>query len=70
MDARTVPLTVHSISDHELNLPSKSEVESDVVSLENPKRIDEGKAMTLPAVRKRGKATATGIAFDSTCLVP
>ncbi|MGA2874760.1 MAG: DUF2070 family protein [Nitrososphaerales archaeon] len=67
--AQTVPLTVHSISDHELNLPSKSEVESYVVSLENPKQIDEGKAMTLPVVKKQGKATATGIAFGSTCLV-
>ena len=39
------------------------------MSLENPNRIDEGKAMTLPVVKRQGKATATGIAFGSTCLV-
>ncbi len=65
----TVPLTVHSISDHELNLPSKSEVESYVMSLKQAKQIDEGSSMTLPVVRKQGKATVTGIAFGSTCLI-
>ena len=65
----TVPLTVHSISDHELNLPSKPEVESYIASLKQTKQIDEGKSMTLPVVKKQGKATVTGIAFGSTCLL-
>jgi len=64
-----IPLTVHSISDHELNLPSKSEVENYVGSLREAKQIDQGVSMSAPIVRKQGKATVTGIVFGSTCLI-
>ncbi|MHB2035966.1 MAG: DUF2070 family protein [Nitrososphaerales archaeon] len=64
-----IPLTVHSISDHELNLPSKSEVENYVGSLREAKQIDHGVSMSTPVVRKQGKATVTGIVFGLTCLI-
>jgi putative membrane protein len=67
--AETIPLTVHSISDHELNLPSKLEVENYVTSLKHAERIDQGRSMTLPCVKKQGKATVTGITFGSTCVI-
>ena len=65
----TVPLTVHSISDHELNLPSSTEVKKYTSSLNKPLSVDQGKLMTIPVTKQRGKATVTGIAFGSTCLI-
>ncbi len=68
-NSNTVPLTVHSISDHELNLPSKSEVENYISSLKENEQIEEGMTITTPVVREVGKATVTGIGFGSTCVV-
>lgn len=65
----TLPLTVHSISDHELNLPSKQEVAKYISSLKEPEKIEEGRSMTFPVIRTQEKATATGIAFGSTCVI-
>ena len=64
-----VPLTVHSISDHELNLSSKEEVSKYISTLKEPNKIDEGRSMTCSVVKTKGKATVTGIAFGQTCLV-
>lgn len=66
---KTIPLTVHSISDHELNLPSKNEVENYVLSLRQCELIEEGISMTQPVVRQIRKATVTGIGFGSTCVI-
>jgi len=64
-----VPLTVHSISDHDLNLPSKREVESYVSSFANSRTVDAGNSMSAPVVKRKNKATVTGIAFGSTALL-
>jgi putative membrane protein len=63
------PLTVHSVSDHDLNLPSKSEVENYVSSLTVPEVVESGKLMSRVISKTRGKSTVTGIAFEKTCLV-
>lgn len=67
--SESIPLTVHSISDHELNLPSRAEVEGYAKSLEQTKLTDEGRSMTLPVVKRQGKATVTGFAFGSICVI-
>ncbi len=64
-----VPLTVHSISDHDLNLSSKSEVEHYIDSLKHENVLDNGKTMSLPIVKRENKATVSGFAFGSTALV-
>lgn len=64
-----VPLTVHSISDHELNLPSKGEVSKYISTLKESSKLDEGMLMSRSVVKTKGKATVTGIAFGQTCLV-
>ena len=63
------PMTVHSISDHELNLPSATEVKKYTSSLKKPLSVDHGRLMTIPVTKHRGKATVTGIAFGTTCLI-
>ncbi|MGI0091472.1 MAG: DUF2070 family protein [Nitrososphaerales archaeon] len=66
---RVIPLTVHSISDHDLNLPSKSEVESYVASLKEAKQIDEGQSMTRPVIKRKNKATVTALALGSVAII-
>jgi putative membrane protein len=65
-----VPMIVHSMSDHGLNLPSKSQVERYVLELKNQNEsLDSGVTMTSPVSKTLGKATVTGLAFGSTVLV-
>jgi len=64
-----VPLTFHSISDHDLNLPSKEEVKKYTASLQQRETIDTGKKMSLPVTAHRNKATASGFALGKTLLV-
>jgi putative membrane protein len=62
-----LPMVVHSMSDHGLNLPSKTQVERYVSELKNQKAIlDSGITMSFPFVKQFGKATVTGLAFGST----
>lgn len=63
------PLTVHSISDHDLNLSSKSQVERYVESLVGAKPSELGGTMSLPLIKSKNKATVSGIAFGSTALI-
>ncbi|MCL4519276.1 MAG: DUF2070 family protein [Thaumarchaeota archaeon] len=63
------PMTVHSISDHDLNLSSRSQVEKYVYSLSSMKPTEEGSSISLPVVKKKNKATVSGIAFGSTALI-
>jgi putative membrane protein len=66
----TIPMVVHSMSDHGLNLPSKSQVERYVLELKNEEKIlDSGTTMSSPFARTLGKATVTGIVLGSTILV-
>ncbi|MDA4112324.1 MAG: DUF2070 family protein [Thaumarchaeota archaeon] len=62
----TIPLIVHSISDHDLNLPTKSEVGKYLSSLKQTKMVDEGNTMTEPVVKTRNKATVSGFALGHT----
>ncbi|MHB8566500.1 MAG: DUF2070 family protein [Nitrososphaerales archaeon] len=64
-----LPLTVHSISDHDLNLPSKSQVENYVSTFRKNKVIDRGGLMSAPLVRVKNKATVSGFALGLTALV-
>lgn len=64
-----IPVIFHSISDHELNLPSKEEVRKYAKSLENQTVLEQGRTMTLPGVVTEGKATALGFALGKTLLV-
>ncbi|MCL4539940.1 MAG: DUF2070 family protein [Bacteroidetes bacterium] len=63
------PLTVHSISDHDLNLSSKTQVDRYVASLLTRNPSEEGTTMSEPVVKKRNKATVSGLAFGSTALL-
>ncbi len=64
-----IPLIFHSISDHELNLPSKEEVAKYAESLEHRQTIETGRAMSAPIVAKEGKATVSGFALGKTLLI-
>jgi putative membrane protein len=64
-----LPLTVHSISDHDLNLPSKKQVERYVSSLQSGKVVDSGAKMSLPVTARKNKATVHGILFGSSVLL-
>jgi len=57
------PFILHGVSGHELNLPSKSEVDKFVSSFERHKTMALGDACSIPVVAKAGKATASCIAF-------
>lgn len=58
-----LPLILHGISTHDLDLPSKGEVERLISSLEDAKPIASGHFCTPPITAKVGKATATAISF-------
>ncbi|GEM_PF-535896 len=64
-----IPLTVHSISDHDLNLPSKKQVERFIASLGKAEEVESGNRMSLPQKRVRNKATIHGLAFGSSVLI-
>lgn len=65
-----VPMVVHSISDHDLNLPSKKQVERYVSTLNSANAtVESGAEMSSPFVKKNNKATVSGISFGSTALL-
>jgi len=64
-----LPLTVHSISDHDLNLTSQNQVERYISSLGSPNIVGSGTKMSLPQTRTANKATVNGLAFDSSVLL-
>ncbi|MGQ9468579.1 MAG: DUF2070 family protein [Nitrososphaerales archaeon] len=63
------PIILHGVSGHELNLPSKREVDKFISSFKNSKVIASGKTCSIPIIAKVGKATFTCIAFGDTVLV-
>ena len=65
----TIPLIFHSISDHDLNLPSKEEVRKYAQSLESSASIDSGNTISSRIVIREGKATASGFALGKTLLI-
>jgi len=65
----SIPVIFHSISDHDLNLPSKEEVKKYAESLEKSEIIETGKTISIPVVAREGKATASGFALGKTLLI-
>ena len=68
-NANTIPVIFHSISDHDLNLPSKEEVRKYAESLGDPRTVDKGRTISSPAVETEGKSTASGFALGKTLLI-
>src|SRR5205823_5164369 len=64
-----IPLVVHSISDHDLNLASASEVDHYIRSLEISKELDRNDLMSAPVVKTSKKATVSGFTLGRTLLI-
>ncbi len=62
-------MVMHSISDHSLNLPSKSQVDLYLSSLLKSSRINQGTKCTKPVVVQINKARAVGFLFDKTAVL-
>jgi putative membrane protein len=62
-------LVFHGISNHELNLPSKNQVKNYLSKFNQFNTIDSGKTCSIPCIAKKGKATASCIAFGKTSLL-
>jgi len=69
LDEGLSPLILHGVSGHELNLPSKGEVDKYISTFESFKTIATGKTCSLPVFAKLGKATVTCIAFEDVVFV-
>ena len=63
------PLILHSFSSHDLNLPSKRDVELLLKSLDDLKSINSSRVCTEFLTETYGKATVNGIAFNGTALL-
>ncbi|SHO47570.1 conserved membrane hypothetical protein [Nitrosotalea sinensis] len=62
-------MVMHSISDHSLNLPSKSQVELYITSLKTNSTIQQGSKSTKPVTIQVNKARTTGLLFDKTAIL-
>ncbi len=62
-------IVLHSISDHSLNLPSRTQVETYLESLDTRERIVEGNTCTEPIVVEGRYSYITGVALGSTALL-
>jgi putative membrane protein len=62
-------MVMHSISDHSLNLPSKSQVDQYITSLQQNLKIQEGSKSTKPVTIQVNKARTTGLLFDKTAVL-
>ncbi|MFQ5969751.1 MAG: DUF2070 family protein [Nitrososphaerales archaeon] len=62
-------VVMHSISDHALNLPSKTQVERYLRSLDNQALFEGGNTCTEPIVIQVNKARVTGFAFGRVAML-
>jgi putative membrane protein len=62
-------MVMHSISDHSLNLPSKSEVNNYLQSLAKSSVVNEGMECTEPVTIQINKARAVGLLFGKTAIL-
>ena len=62
-------MVMHSISDHSLNLPSKTEVENYLQNLENSKITEKGLKCTEPVTVQINKARVIGLLFGNNPLL-
>jgi putative membrane protein len=63
------PIILHGLSGHELNLPSKEEVENLLKSYNNPNYINEGEKCSEPISYRLGKTLVNGIAFGKSVIL-
>jgi len=59
----------HSVSDHSLNLPSKTQVHNYLKSFENCSISKQGSTGTEPVTVQINKARTVGLLFDKTCIL-
>ena len=62
-------LVMHSVSDHSLNIPSKSQLYKYISDLDKVNVHEKGRTCSIPVRVKINDATATGIAFGNAAIV-
>ncbi len=62
-------MVMHSVSDHSLNLPSKSQVDLYLSSLQKSSKIQQGSKCTKPVIVQVNKARIVGMLFDRTAVL-
>ena len=62
-------MVMHSISDHSLNLPSKSQVDAYLASFAKSSIIQQGQRCTIPVTVQVNKARTVGFLFDKTAVL-
>jgi len=62
-------MVMHSVSNHSLNLPSKSQVEQYLASLQKSSTIQQGFSCTKPVTVQVNKARSVGLLFDKTAVL-
>ncbi len=62
-------MVMHSISDHSLNLPSKSQVEQYLASIQKSSTVQQGFSGTKPVTVQVNKARTVGLLFGKTALL-
>ena len=62
-------MVMHGVSDHSLNLPSKSQVDVYLASLAKSRVIHQGNKCTKPATVQVNKARTVGLLFDRTAVL-
>jgi len=68
-EKKVLPLIMHGISGHELNLTSRKEVNKLLTSYNNPKKLGGGKTCSRPITEKSGEAIANGFAFGDYAVI-
>ena len=62
-------MVMHSVSDHSLNLPSKSQVDQYLNSLQQSSTVNQGFVCTKPVTVQVNKARTIGLLFDKTAVL-
>jgi putative membrane protein len=62
-------MVMHSVSDHSLNLPSKSQVEQYLASLQKSSTVHQGLTCTKPVTVQVNKARTVGLLFGKTAVL-
>ena len=62
-------MVMHSVSDHSLNLPSKSQVEQYLASLQKSAKLQQGFSCTKPVTVQVNRARAVGLLFGKTAVL-
>ena len=62
-------MVMHSISDHSLNLPSRTQVDAYLASFEKSVIVQQGNKCTKPVTVQVNKARTVGLLFDKTAVL-